>query len=426
MKWPILPLTNLCRIETGKTPSRANPEYFSGDNVWVTIADLNDDIVTESKEHVTNDAVAAARMRPVSSGTVLLSYKLSLGKLGIAGKTLYTNEAIAALPPHPGIDLVAKYLFFALRTVDYLGLCHGAVKGKCLNRASLSRIPVPFPPPAEQRRIVEILDQADALRKKRTEADAKAARILPALFYKMFGDAVVRPMGWVQAPLSKLLRKTKYALQSGPFGSQLHNHDFIENGTVLAVGIDNVLDSGFEFGRNRRISEEKYQELIKFTLEPGDVLITIMGTIGRVCVFPKEAGRAICTKHVYRIQVDNDQIHSEYLSSCFQFSQSVRSQLGMSITGQIVAGITSNDLKNLIIDTPPIDLQNKFAELKNKYRENINAKLKSDNHIDRLFNLLLYKAFTGDLTAKWREAHMKELLAEMEGQAKALGMRADQ
>ena len=205
MKWPVLPLAKLCRIETGRTPSRAHPEYFGGDNVWVTIADLNNSTVSESKEHITNDAVTKARMRPVPAGTVLLGYKLSLGKLAIAGRSLYTNEAIAALMPRDGITLLPKYLFYALGKVDYLALCHGAVKGRCLNRASLKRIPVPYPPLSEQRRIVEILDQADALRKKRAEADAKADRILPALFYKMFGDPATNPKGWPVVPIREMV-----------------------------------------------------------------------------------------------------------------------------------------------------------------------------------------------------------------------------
>ena len=105
--------------------------------------------------------------------------------------------------------------------------------------AVVRKATIPLPPLSEQRRIVEILDQADALRKKRAEADAKADRILPALFIKMFGDPSTNPRGWDRIPLSQLLRDNKDALQSGPFGSNLHNADFVQEGTVFVVGIDN-------------------------------------------------------------------------------------------------------------------------------------------------------------------------------------------
>jgi type I restriction enzyme, S subunit len=76
----------------------------------------------------------------------------------------------------------------------------------------------------------------------------------------------------------------------------LHNSDFVDEGKVFVVGIDNVHDSGFKIGKDRRITLEKYRELKKYKLEPRDVLITIMGTVGRTCVFPEWVGEAICTK----------------------------------------------------------------------------------------------------------------------------------
>jgi type I restriction enzyme S subunit len=269
---------------------------------------------------------------------------------------------------------------------------------------------------------VEILDQADALRKKRAEADAKAERILPALFIKMFGDPATNPKGWERKPLKRYLRDSKGNLQSGPFGSNLHNSDFVDNGEVLAIGIDNVHDSGFQIGRNRRITLEKYQELKKYKLEPGDVLITIMGTVGRTCVFPEWAGEAICTKHVYRIQTDLEQLDPEYLCASIRYSPFVQAQLGSSITGQIVDAITSKDLRELVLDVPPPDLQRRFAQIKRAQDREIQKREASRLKIDRLFEVLLHRAFTGDLTAKWCEAHMKELLAEMEEQAKALNI----
>ena len=159
------------------------------------------------------------------------------------------------------------------------------------------REPIPVPPICEQRRIVDILDQADRLRLLRIEANAKADRILHALFINMFGNP---PTSWTVGRLADLLRPKKGALQSGPFGSHLHNHDFVRSGTVLAVGIDNVLDGEFVPGRDRRITREKHEELRKYTLEPGDVLITIMGTVGRTCVFRasnivRQSAQSMCT-----------------------------------------------------------------------------------------------------------------------------------
>lgn len=314
-----------------------------------------------------------------------------------------------------------RFLAYSLQyhTQDIAALA-GTTTFKEVSKGALKHYCISLPPLSEQRWIVGILDQTDALRKKRAEADAKAERILPSLFIKMFGDPVTNPKGWDRVPLKRLLRDTKGALQSGPFGSNLHNSDFVDEGTVFVVGIDNVHDSGFQIGRNRRITLEKYQELKKYKLEPGDVLITIMGTVGRTCVFPEWVGEAVCTKHVYRIQTERSLLDPEYLCASIRFSPTVRAQLGSSITGQIVDAITSEDLRELLVDVPPPSLQAQFAQQKEALDREVTRREDSRLKLDRLFEVLLHRAFSGDLTAKWREAHVRELLAEMEEQAKYL------
>jgi len=391
MKWPVLPLARICRIEIGRTPSRAHPEYFGGDNVWVTIADLNDGTVCESKEHVTDDAVSKARMRPVPVGTVLLSYKLSLGKLGIAGTNLFTNEAIAALPSRPGVEIVAKYLFYALRTVDYLALCHGAVKGKCLNRASLNRIPVPLPPLSEQQRIVEILDQADALRKKRAEADAKAARILPALFYKMFGDPATNPKGWEQksfddtfddctAKFPKLQRNAYH--QAGKFPVVDQGKELIAGYTDDKSLVTAVDQSVIVFGDHTRI--------VKFV------------------DFPFVAG------------ADGSRV---FMAKKGFLPAFLACQLELQPIPNLGYSRHMREVRRLHFIAPPLELQESFTQHYIDTCQLLRSQASCCSRIDAIFRNLLYRAFTSDLTAKWREAHMKELLQEMERQAKALGIK---
>ncbi|RLC10123.1 MAG: hypothetical protein DRH43_07015 [Deltaproteobacteria bacterium] len=388
MKWPTVPLVKLCQIETGRTPSRAHPEYFGGDNVWVTIADLNDETVSESKEHVTDNAVAKARMRPVPAGTVLLSYKLSLGKLGIAGTSLFTNEAIAALPPRPGIDLVSKYLFYALKTVDYLALCHGAVKGKCLNRASLNRIPVPYPPLSEQRRIVEILDQADALRKKRAEADAKAARILPALFYKMFGDPATNPKGWEQKPFDLVFKDRTARFP------KLQKNEYQPAGRFPVVDQGKELIAGY-------CDDESLVTRVGFP-------VIVFGDHTRIVKyvdFPFVAGA-----DGSRVFVSKEGFVPAFLATQLELHRIPN--LGYSRHMRVV--------RRLKFLAPPTSLQEAYAKQAMSIRPLLNAQGVCHSRLDRIWQCLLHRAFTGDLTAKWREAHMKELLSEMEQQAKAL------
>jgi type I restriction enzyme S subunit len=98
MKWPTVPLGRLCDIVIGATPSRSEPAYWGGRNVWVTVGELNGEPIYDSREHITDLGIASSASKLIQTGTLLFSFKLSIGKIGRAGCDLYTNEAIAALP----------------------------------------------------------------------------------------------------------------------------------------------------------------------------------------------------------------------------------------------------------------------------------------------------------------------------------------
>ena len=104
----------------------------------------------------------AAISKIVRTGTLLASFKLTLGRLAFAGRDLYTNEAIAALTIRDEQELLKEFLFWFLHYFDWDSATEGDVKikGKTLNKAKLRGVQVPIPPLAEQRRIVAILDEA--------------------------------------------------------------------------------------------------------------------------------------------------------------------------------------------------------------------------------------------------------------------------
>jgi type I restriction enzyme, S subunit len=109
------------------------------------------------------------------------------------------------------------------------------------------------------------------------------------------------PEGWAWATVEQISSWLPGSIQSGPFGSHLLHSEFVSEG-ILAIGIDNVRDGSFSAGSNHRIKPEKYSVLSKFTARPGDVVVTVMATVGRVCVLPENLEPAIITKHCYRIR----------------------------------------------------------------------------------------------------------------------------
>ena len=156
-EWEVKRLGEICELKMGRTPPRLNPAYWGEGYVWLSIADLQSKVVSSSKEQVTK--AAAATMELIPKGTLLMSFKLSIGRLCFAGCDLFTNEAICSFN---NLKANADYLYYALSRVDFSLYGKQAVKGYTLNKESLKTVKVTLPKPAEQTAIAEVLTAMDA------------------------------------------------------------------------------------------------------------------------------------------------------------------------------------------------------------------------------------------------------------------------
>ena len=159
--WVIKCFADVADYKAGRTPARATSEYWVGtdDGVpWVTISDMAEfGVVTQSKERVTR--VAFEKVfggKSVPAGTLLMSFKLTIGRIATLGIDACHNEAIISIFPHECIS--QRYLGYFLAQVDYTALQDRQVKGNTLNREKLDRIEILLPPVAEQRSIADVLD----------------------------------------------------------------------------------------------------------------------------------------------------------------------------------------------------------------------------------------------------------------------------
>ena len=281
-----------------------------------------------------------------------------------------------------------------------------------MRKSDVEQVTIPLPPLSEQRRIVEIFDQADGLRKKRAEANAKAERILPALFYKMFGDPAKNPKGW---PVKKLGRVAD-------INPKFSINNLTADTLVSFVPMADIDERwGFILGRQVRQLKEVVRGFTYFA--NGDVIfakITPCMENGKAAIaqnLMNAVGFGSTEFHVLR---PRDETTSEWLYGLVRL-QLFRFHARNSFTG--TAGqqrVPVVFMMNYDVPVPPMSLQNKFASAVSCLFQTTNKSESVKKKLDDLFGLLLYRAFSGNLTAKWREAHMKELLAEMEEQAKYL------
>jgi type I restriction enzyme S subunit len=305
--WPMTPLGELCNVQIGRTPPRATARYWGDDHPWLAISDMNQGKeIWSTREAITDAAVKELNCRLVLPDTVLLSFKLSIGKVGIARIPMYTNEAIAHLPI---VDdrLHRDFLYWALRTSRLSDGADRAAMGATLNLAKLREIPIPLPPMAEQERIVAVLDAADRLVDTRRAALEMLVALRRSQFVKIFGDPEARDSGtWVT--LKELVRADDAinygVVQPGehvPHGKPLIRVGNIRGGRVSHDSIkliDPAIDS--RYGRSK--------------LRGDEILLSCVGTTGAVALASEQEAGWNIARAVARIPL-SDEVSREYVAS---------------------------------------------------------------------------------------------------------------
>ena len=160
--WVETTLGDCCTITIGRTPPRGDSRYWTQDltRPFCTIADMNGDMVTPSREGVTELAEAEGKAKRFPAGSLLMSFKLTIGRMGFAACDVFPNEAIAWLDVQdPTLDV--RFLSLWLASQDLSTGSGRAVKGNTLNSSSMNAITVPVPPLPVQRRIVDLMAHLD-------------------------------------------------------------------------------------------------------------------------------------------------------------------------------------------------------------------------------------------------------------------------
>ena len=212
-----------------------------------------------------------------------------------------------------------------------------------------------LPPMEEQQRMASILDKLSDLISLRKQQLAKLDELVKIQFIELFADS----SKWSHWPRTTV-EEISTNMRTGPFGSMLHHDEFVDEG-IFVLGIDNAVENKFSYNRMRYITEEKYQQLKRYTVKPNDVIITIMGTVGRSAVIPNDIPLAINTKHLACITLDKNRVNPYFLSYAFQMHPDVQLQIKNQTKGAIMNGLNLTIIKGLSFALPPIELQEQFA-----------------------------------------------------------------
>ena len=324
--------------------------YWGGQNTWVSIADLQHKYIDSSKENITDIAVSDSNIKTVRKGTVIMSFKLTVGRCAITAKDLFTNEAIMAFTPLQKDILSSEYIYYYLKGYQWIG-ANKAVMGKTLNKKSISSNVFAYPPLAEQERIVAELDLLSRIIEKKKEQLKAYDQLAQSIFYDMFGDPIENPKGWEVKKLGDC-----FIIGSGGTPSKAVP-EYWQEGTVPWIGSNMCQNCIIKETDGKYITEEGLKHSSAKILESGTVLVALVGaTIGKVALLRTQTA---INQNIAFIKINGSKsFQSEYV---FYHLMNQYDEF-MNIGDGKFKMANQAFIKSLPICLPPLSLQKEFAE----------------------------------------------------------------
>ncbi len=394
--WEWKKLDKLVEVNIGKTPPRSKKEYFLGDKVWLSIRDLKGDFVSTSNEYLTDEAIKNSNMKIVPKGTLLMSFKLTLGRTAFTGCDLYTNEAIASLYIKDKNVLDKFFLKYAIGVIDLEKEVDNAVKGKTLNKQKIKNLDIPLPPLSEQKRIVakldKLFDKIDRAITLHQQNIDQADKFMSSVLDKVFGELeekyeLVKIENFAKIKGGKRLPKGQKLIDIVTDYPYIRVADFLDNGTIDRTKI-------------KYITKDIYIHIKNYTITSKDLYISIAGTIGKTGIIPKEFDGANLTENAVKLVYLSDSIENKYIYYATN-SNRFKERIGLATKTVAQPKLAIKRLAQVEIPLPPLKTQQKTVtylnQLSKKTEELKALQTKKLQQLKSLKASILDRAFRGEL-----------------------------
>ena len=350
-------LSELFTLQMGKTPSRDNSSYWKkSENNWISIADLTNSgkYISNTKETLSDSAVAESGIKKIPANTVIMSFKLSLGKVAITEKEMYSNEAIMAFIDKGVEKISPEYLYYLLRAKDWSKGTNKAVMGATLNKATLSTIKIQLHEYDNQLEIVNMLNRVSSSIDFRKQQLTKLDELAKARFVEMFGDPKLNPYRFPCNSLSTYIT----FLTSGSRGWS----QYFTNSGEYFITIKNVKNCKITLQDVQYVAPPDNAEAKRTKVQKNDLLISITADLGRTGVVTEEIANhgAYINQHLTCIRLKDEQVNPLYVAYYME-SDAGKEQFTAKNQSAVKAGLNFNAINSLKLMAPPLSLQNQFA-----------------------------------------------------------------
>ena len=407
--WKWIRLKDICEVVTGTTPPKSDMSNYGNEIPFFKPPHLWDGLISSTDEMLSSKGAIKARVVPPN--TVLVTCIGNLGRTGFVKKEAAFNQQINAILENDKID--GKYIFYQAQSPTFRNQLEKLATGttvSIVNKGNFETINIPLAPRKTQQAIVSKIEELFSELDKGIE-DLKTAQqqlktyrqsVLKWAFegkltYENVKDDEL-PKGWEMVSITKIVEQNKHALKAGPFGSSLKKEFYVLKGYKI-YGQEQVISDNPFLG-DYYVNEEKYQELKSCHIKPFDILISLVGTVGKVLILPENCKQGVINPRLIKISLNRDIYLPKFFKSYFE--SSVVKLFYSSITkGTTMDVLNLGIIKTIPFPLPPIEEQHLIVQeiesrlsVADKMEESI---AKSLQQAEALRQSILKKAFSGEL-----------------------------
>ncbi len=388
--WEVLTVKRFGKTKAGGTPSTTNLKFWDGNIPWLPSGKLQNCEINTAEKFITVSGLKNSATKLIKPNTTMIALTgATCANIGYLKFEACANQSVIAIEEYENVN--SKFLYYALineRNQILLSQTGGAQAG--INETDVKNIILPTPTYTEQTAIAAFLDRKTALVDQAINIKQKQIELLKERRQILIHKAVTRgvtssevempnvklkdsgvewigeiPEGW---SISKL-GFYSLSIQTGPFGSQLHSHEYIENG-VAVINPSHIIDGEIVIDNLQTISLEKYQQLKRHTLNVDDIVFGRRGEMGRCAMIYETKRIMICGTGSLKIELDKQRIFTEYLNLYLKM-EILKNWFSLNSVGTTMENLNSEILGNVPILIPPKTEQIEIAQ----YIQNASQKI---------------------------------------------------
>jgi len=410
--WEAVKLGELANIQIGRTPARKEKDSWeNGSFPWVSISDMKPfGTITETKEKISNYALEKYFKNVSRAGTLLMSFKLTIGRTSILAIDAVHNEAIVSIYPIGSIDKM--YLLYYLPTIDFSKYFDKAVKGNTLNKDKMLVIPIAIPPVEEQKAIAYVLSAVQEAREKTEKVIEAAKELKKSLMKHLFTYGPVSleeadrinlketeigliPESWEVAKLGEVASVT-----SG--GPAPQGEEYFTGGSFPFVRVQHIDNTNSRIERYDLITEQAVLDYGLRLFPKGTIVLPKSGAsifLEKRAMLPVDS---FIVSHLCAINSNNNNLLQVYLYYVLQQTRLAANKADNYPT------LNLSEIRQAILPLPPLPVQQRIAEILQTVDEKIQAEEKKKQALDNLFNSMLHMLMSGKLRVKFRTGEEEE------------------